>query len=119
MYGRCAGRIPRCGALDEGVESPVGGDDCRSFFLFYVGFRKAGFQVHCSAETDGDCEDYCRGKSNAGEEVITEEEIRMMVDLGAECGTIDSDECEWIDNVFEFGETTVREAMPHVTDLAG
>ena len=41
----------------------------------------------------------------------------MMVDLGEERGTIDSAEGEWIDNVFEFGETTVREVMTHVTDL--
>lgn len=41
----------------------------------------------------------------------------MMVDLGEERGTIDSDEGEWIDNVFEFGETTVREAMTHVSEL--
>ena len=47
----------------------------------------------------------------------SEEEIRMMVDLGEERGTIDSDEGEWIDNVFEFGETTVREAMTHVSEL--
>ena len=51
------------------------------------------------------------------EETVTEEEIRMMVDLGEERGTIDSAEGEWIDNVFEFGETTVREVMTHVTDL--
>ena len=51
------------------------------------------------------------------EETVTEEEIRMMVDLGEERGTIDSDEGEWIDNVFEFGETTVREAMTHVSEL--
>lgn len=48
---------------------------------------------------------------------VTEEEIRMMVDLGEERGTIDDVEGEWIDNVFEFGETTVREVMTHVSDL--
>lgn len=51
------------------------------------------------------------------EETVTEEEIRMMVDLGEERGTIDDVEGEWIDNVFEFGETTVREVMTHVSDL--
>lgn len=51
------------------------------------------------------------------EETVTEEEIRMMVDIGEENGTIDSAEGEWIDNVFEFGETTVREVMTHVSDL--
>ena len=51
------------------------------------------------------------------QETVTEEEIRMMVDLGEERGTIDDVEGEWIDNVFEFGETTVREVMTHVSDL--
>ena len=41
----------------------------------------------------------------------------MMVDLGEERGTINSDEGEWIDNVFEFGETTVREVMTHVSEV--
>ena len=48
---------------------------------------------------------------------VTEEEIRMMVDLGEERGTIDNVEGEWIDNGFEFGEITVREVMTHVSDL--
>lgn len=55
--------------------------------------------------------------SDEDEETVTEEEIRMMVDLGEENGAIDSAEGEWIDNVFEFGETTVREVMTHVSDL--
>ena len=58
-----------------------------------------------------------RLKTTSEEETVTEEEIRMMVDLGEERGTNDSDEGEWIDNVFEFGETTVREAMTHVSEL--
>ena len=58
-----------------------------------------------------------RMNTESEEETVTEEEIRMMVDLGEERGTIDSAEGEWIDNVFEFGETTVREVMTHVTDL--
>ena len=58
-----------------------------------------------------------RLKTSAEEESVTEEEIRMMVDLGSERGTIDSDEGEWIDNVFEFGETIVREVMTHVLDM--
>ena len=56
-------------------------------------------------------------KTEGEEEAVTEDEIRMMVDLGEEHGTIDDVEGEWIDNVFEFGETTVREVMTHLTDL--
>lgn len=58
-----------------------------------------------------------RMKTEAESETVTEEEIRMMVDLGEERGTINRDEGEWIDNVFEFGETTVREVMTHVIEI--
>ena len=53
-------------------------------------------------------------KTEAEEETVTEEEIRMMLDLGEEKGTIGSDEGAWIDNVFEFADTTARDAMTHV-----
>lgn len=55
-----------------------------------------------------------RLKTEAEEETVTEEEIRMMLDLGEEKGTIGSDEGAWIDNVFEFADTTARDAMTHV-----
>ena len=42
-------------------------------------------------------------KVEAEEENVTEDEIRMMVDLGGEKGAIDEDEQEWIQNVFDFG----------------
>jgi len=58
-----------------------------------------------------------RLKTEGEEETVTEDEIRMMVDLGEEKGTIDSDKVEWIDNVLEFGDTTVREVMTHVSEL--
>ena len=35
----------------------------------------------------------------------------MMVDLGEEKGTIDTDEKEWIQNVFEFNDVSVCDAM--------
>ena len=53
----------------------------------------------------------------AEEENVTEDEIRMMVDLGGEKGAIDEDEQEWIQNVFDFGDTTVRESMTPRGDL--
>ena len=56
-------------------------------------------------------------KTEAEEETVTEEEIRMMVDLGEAKGTIESEEKEWIDNVFEFGDATVRDVMTHVSDV--
>ena len=51
------------------------------------------------------------------EETVTEEEIRMMVDLGEARGAIDSGEKEWIENVFDFGDATARDVMTHVSDI--
>lgn len=51
------------------------------------------------------------------EEVITEEEIRMMVDVGEEKGAIEEEEKELINNIFEFNDKTVSEAMIHRTDV--
>ena len=58
-----------------------------------------------------------RLKTEAEEETVTEEEIRMMVDLGEAKGTIDSGEKEWIENVFDFGESTVRDVMIHASEV--
>lgn len=51
------------------------------------------------------------------EEVVTEEEIRMMVDVGEEKGSIDEEEKELINNVFEFNDKTVSEIMTHRKDI--
>ena len=58
-----------------------------------------------------------RLKTEAEEETVTEEEIRMMMDLGEAKGTIDSGEKEWIENVFDFGESTVRDVMIHASEV--
>ncbi|SCJ79352.1 Putative Mg2+ and Co2+ transporter CorB [uncultured Clostridium sp.] len=52
------------------------------------------------------------------EEAVTEEEIRLMVDIGQERGTIAADEREMIDNIFEFNNTTAEEIMIHRTDMS-
>ena len=51
------------------------------------------------------------------EETITEEEIRMMVDVGEENGTIEEEEKELIINIFEFNDKTVADIMIHRTDV--
>ena len=51
------------------------------------------------------------------EESVTEEEIRMMVDLGQAKGTIEREEGEWIDNVFDFGESMAKDLMTHAGDV--
>lgn len=58
-----------------------------------------------------------RMKTEAEEETVTEEEIRMMVDLGEEKGTIDQGEKEWIENVFDFGDATVYDCMTHASQV--
>ncbi|WMJ21993.1 hemolysin family protein [Paludicola sp. MB14-C6] len=48
---------------------------------------------------------------------VTEEEIRMLVDVGNENGTIELSEREMINNVFEFNDRTAEEIMTHRTDI--
>lgn len=50
-------------------------------------------------------------------EQATEEEIRMMVDVGSEKGEIEQSEKEMINNVFEFDDRNVAEVMTHRTDM--
>lgn len=58
-----------------------------------------------------------RLKTEAEEEAVTEEDIRLMVDLGEEKGAIGEEEGRWIDNVFDFGDAVARDAMTHVSDV--
>ena len=51
------------------------------------------------------------------ESPITDEEFRAMVQVGEGEGVIDSDERELIQNVIEFGETTVDEIMTPKIDM--
>ena len=51
------------------------------------------------------------------EETVTEEEIKMLVDQGEEKGTIQEEEKELINNVFEFNDITVSEIMRHRKDI--
>lgn len=54
---------------------------------------------------------------NAEDDDVGEEEIRMMVDVGNEKGTIDNEEREFIQNVFEFDNLAVEEIVTHRTDV--
>lgn len=54
---------------------------------------------------------------NAIEEVVTEEDIRMMVDQGSEGGAINPSEQEMIHNVFEFDNKNAEDAMTHRTEV--
>ena len=48
---------------------------------------------------------------------VTEEEIRMMVDVGRESGAIHAEEKEMIENIFEFNDKDVSEIMTHRTNV--
>lgn len=48
---------------------------------------------------------------------VTEEEIRLMVDVGEERGAIDEYEKLMINNIFEFNNKTVANIMTHRTDI--
>lgn len=49
---------------------------------------------------------------------VTEEEIRMMVDIGEEKGAIEANERDMIENIFEFNNSTAEDVMIHRTDVA-
>lgn len=48
---------------------------------------------------------------------ITEEEIRLMAESGSQKGTIDTQENEFIQNVFEFNDVSVDEVCTHRKDV--
>lgn len=50
-------------------------------------------------------------------EEITEEEIRMMIDVGEESGHIEQSDKDMINNIFEFDDRTVEEMMSHRTEI--
>lgn len=57
------------------------------------------------------------GIKEIDEENVTEEEILMMVDLGEEKGSIEEEEKEMINNVFEFNDKIASEIMTHRKDI--
>lgn len=57
------------------------------------------------------------GVSENDEEIVTEEEIKILIDEGEEKGSIKEEEKELINNVFEFNDITVSEIMTHRTDI--
>ncbi len=56
-------------------------------------------------------------KGERSEEIVTEDEIRMMVDAGSESGTIEEEEKQMIENVFELRDTLARDVMTHRVDV--
>ena len=58
-----------------------------------------------------------RMQTDVEEEQVTEDEIRMMIDLGNESGSINEDEKELLHNVFDFSDQTVSDVMTHAADV--
>ena len=58
-----------------------------------------------------------RIKPDAGLEECYEDEIMAMVDMGEEKGSIEQNEKELIENVFEFNNSTAEDLMVHRTDM--
>ncbi len=63
------------------------------------------------------CLRICRIDPNKEAERVTEDEIRLMVDIGEESGTIDGTAGEMIDNIFEFDNNTARSIMTRAIDV--
>ncbi len=55
---------------------------------------------------------------NEEEEQVTEDEIRMMVDMSEEAGNIEEAEKEMIENIFEFNNLTAENVMTHRKDVS-
>lgn len=56
-------------------------------------------------------------KNQARSDIVTEEDIRMMLDESEEEGLIESAEGEMIDNVFEFNNIQIYDVMTHRVDV--
>ncbi len=59
----------------------------------------------------------CGVDAKHAEDDVTEEDIRLLVDIGEESGAIESTEREMIENVFEFNNLTAADVMTHRTDM--
>ena len=57
------------------------------------------------------------GVTATDEQTVTEEEIRMMVDVGEEKGNIELQEKKMINNIFEFNDRIASEIMVHRTNI--
>ena len=56
-------------------------------------------------------------KTEAEEDTITEEEILTMIELGEKRGVLGEDESEWLQNIFDFDDTSIREIMTPSVDI--
>ncbi|MCK9236415.1 MAG: hemolysin family protein, partial [Acholeplasmataceae bacterium] len=57
-------------------------------------------------------------KPDEGSRVMTEEDIRNIVEESSLSGDIDEEESEMIQNIFDFDDTTAEEIMTHRTEIS-
>ncbi len=58
-----------------------------------------------------------RGEASFHEEVVSEEQLREIIQEGARSGLVDETEHELIESIFQFTDTTAREVMIPRTDI--
>lgn len=58
------------------------------------------------------------GRGRAPKSLVSEEEIRSMISVGREEGTVEESEAEMLHKVFEFGDRSVREVMTPRPEVA-
>lgn len=58
-----------------------------------------------------------RMKTETEEDAVTEEEIKMMIELGGKSGAIEEVESDWIRKVFDFNDITVEEVMTQRSEI--
>ena len=51
------------------------------------------------------------GRESLATPSVTPGELRLLIDMGEQEGTVNSDQGEMLDNIFRFGETEVRDVM--------
>lgn len=56
-------------------------------------------------------------KTEANDDAVSEDDIRLMVNVGGESGTIEEDEQEMIQNIFELNDSAVYEIMTRQSDI--
>ena len=56
---------------------------------------------------------------DSADDNVTEEEIRMLIDVGAEKGAINQSETRMINNIFEFNDKKAEDIMTHRVEIVG
>tara|TARA_B100001029_G_C15063973_1_gene461598 strand:- start:1008 stop:2270 length:1263 start_codon:yes stop_codon:yes gene_type:complete len=58
-----------------------------------------------------------KSKDDESDPLVTSGELRMLIDVGEEEGTVNLDQGEMLENVFRFGETEAKEIMTPRNDI--